>query len=278
MINKVFSLVIFILVTLAITKGATAAERTITFTPPDNVQGIRVSVIFESGANSPRAVPFSNGVWTYNMPQDDSIWRFEPTFIITLPKALVSPLFDSDMEVSLPFSIAMDAPSDIEVPIAVLRGIGEKAITSVESMPPRRRYEQIQLAQQISQVMRQRDSPRLSQRLTQLWFDRLYNAIVEDEFPLKIDSEMMNAVKTVYGTTPDYFRRMQSELRSTFWRDHSVLNRLVLSPSKCRLAAALVKDIDERHLENPEDAQQARINAEEILLSMKTKLNSTCLP
>lgn len=249
-------------------------------TPP------RISVLKRADDQLPEAVPVVDGEATLEL-SDDETWRFEPTFIITVPARIVGDnvKLHDELELELPLSIKRTS-ADIVIPLSPVRGIGNKELTRIELLGPFSFFEKLLLAQTLA-VHFQRALPDptegVTRRMTRVWIDTLFEGVTgRNPKPVRLEGKVVDAFMRAFSNDAGAISTFNDPRRplidSSFWRDNRDRDALQRS-SDCVSLRALDRFLRHNHELNEAAASTARLSdPADVLNDNEARTAARCPP
>lgn len=198
--------------------------------------------------------------WRVELPFPPLRWMQEPTFVIKVPRREatdVLPVVIPASESTISFRIrAIFDPRAIEVPVALIWGIGNAQFDAIEAMLPRDRLKQIVLLGQLSAFwLSDKQTGDRARRGTALLFDsilREFKSNSPDRMPVTFDSDVEARIRNAFAGKDDFLNtRFLNDIRwveTAFWKEKDAIFDLTLQENgRCDMALLILKYISEKH-------------------------------
>ncbi|MBJ3786831.1 hypothetical protein [Devosia sediminis] len=248
-------------------------------------EGLKVHVARDGDTTLPEPLmPTANEV-TVGF-EDNVTWRYEPTFIITLPEQKVGgdTVLHNELRVEVPLSIKRTS-LDLVIPIDVLRGIGNKERERIQDLGTHAVFEKLILAQALAahyDRMLPDPSDPATKRMVNMWFLVLYEAMTsKSPRPLRVDDKVTAAFLSAFATDQKamatYNDPRKGLIESAFWRD--LADRDALYRAKdCISLRALDTFLRQRHEQDPAAAEFAKTGSPDALLTQNEAATDRICP
>jgi hypothetical protein len=262
---------------------AQALSITFTSVPAD----VTISVLTDENDTSPELLPAgANGNVVFEVPPDDDTWRFEPTFVISIPKRVISEVTLNnaiDMELALSIKRTSD---DVNIPVAVFQAIGNNERERIDRVSERNYFQKLLLSQSLARHYHAGlpdPTEAVTRRMTRIWFDVIFDAVTSPtrERPLRMDSEVARLYKAAFAgdaSAMATFDERTRQIQSSFWHDRREAAGLLRS-RECKSVRALAAYLRSQHEDNREAARVRSLHdADDVLNELDASIVATCGP